>query len=88
MSFRLYDVLEETYKLLEQWKTNPLITKEDVIMSTRERVLLLMTHVISTPLIGTAFAYPGDIPHFQRWVMTDSTATNAAAATTAPNSNH
>lgn len=68
MSFRLYDVLEDLLKNLEEWKDNPQVSKEDVLDSTRERTLVLMTHIITAPMIGTAFAYPGDIPHFEKWV--------------------
>jgi len=75
MSFRLYDVLEETLKTLDNWKTNDLVSKNDVIDGTRERVLTLMTHIITTPLIGTSFAYPGDIPQFEKWVETGTIAT-------------
>lgn len=70
MSFRLYDVLEETLNSLDQWKSNDSFSKTDVIDGMKERILTLMTHVITTPLIGTSFAYPGDIPHFEKWVET------------------
>ena len=68
MSFRYYDVLEDTLRKLQEWKMNETISKNDVIDSMRERILTLMTHVISTPLIGTAYAYPGDLPFFENWV--------------------
>ena len=61
MSFRYYDVLEALYRSLEEWQQTEAISKQDVIDSVRERTLLLMSHVITTPLLGTAFAYPGDI---------------------------
>ena len=70
MSFRLYDVLEETLTSLQNWKSNDSFTKHDIIDAVKERILTLMTHVITTPLIGTAFAYPGDIPYFEKWVDT------------------
>lgn len=77
MSFRFYDVLEETYYLLQQWREDDQLTKDDVLDSIRQRILNLMTHVITTPLIGTAFAYPGDIPDFEQWVHEPLSATSA-----------
>jgi hypothetical protein len=71
MSFRLYDVLENLLVNLEEWKTNPQILKQDVIDSVKERTLILMTHIITTPMIGTSFAYPGDIPELERWIEDD-----------------
>jgi phage tail sheath protein FI len=68
MSFRFYDVLEDTLQKLDEWKTNDSVTKEDLIDSVKERVLTLMTHVITTPLIGTAYAYPGDIQNIDAWL--------------------
>jgi hypothetical protein len=61
MSLRFYDVLEELLKSLDEWREDESVMKQDVIDSTRERVLMMMTHVVTTPLIGTAYAYPGDI---------------------------
>jgi hypothetical protein len=61
MSLRFYDVMEELLKSLGEWREDDAVTKNDIIDSTRERVLMMMTHVITTPLIGTAYAYPGDI---------------------------
>ena len=61
MTLRYYDVLEELFRNLEEWKETEQMTKQDVIDSVRERVLMLMTHIVTTPLIGTAYAYPGDI---------------------------
>jgi hypothetical protein len=68
MSFRFYDVLEDTLQKLNEWKTNDSVTKEDLVDSVKERVLTLMTHVITTPLIGTAYAYPGDIHNIDAWL--------------------
>ena len=61
MTLRFYDVLEQLLKSLEEWRVTDAVKKRDVIDSVRERVLMLMTHVATTPLIGTAYAYPGDI---------------------------
>jgi hypothetical protein len=61
MSLRFYDVLEGLLKSLDEWREDESVMKQDVIDSTRERVLMMMTHVVTTPLIGTAYAYPGDI---------------------------
>ena len=69
---RYYDVLEDTLRNLQEWKANETVSKNDVIDSVRERLLTLMTHVISTPLIGTAYAYPGDLPFFENWVDSQS----------------
>lgn len=71
MTLRFYDVLEEMLKSLEQWRGNDAVTKQDMIDSTRERVLMMMTHVITTPLIGTAYAYPGDID-LESWLDANS----------------
>lgn len=67
MSLRYYDVLEETLKRLDEWKTSPLVSKDEAIAYMRARVLMLMTHVATTPLIGTAYAYPGDIKGLEEW---------------------
>jgi hypothetical protein len=67
MSLRFYDVLEETIKNLEDWRASKTYTKEDVLDCVRERVLMLMSHVVTTPLIGSAYAYPGDIKHLEEW---------------------
>ncbi len=69
MSLRFYDVLEELLKSLDAWREDESVMKQDVIDSTRERVLMIMTHVITTPLIGTAYAYPGDID-IDTWLET------------------
>jgi hypothetical protein len=71
MSLRYYDVLEETLKRLDEWKASPLVTKDDALANMRARVLMLMTHVATTPLIGTAYAYPGDIKGLEEWVASD-----------------
>jgi hypothetical protein len=68
MTLRYYDVLEGLVQSIDEWRASPLLTKEDVLDSVRERILLLMTHVITTPLIGTAFAYPGDIQGLDDWL--------------------
>ena len=61
MTKRFYDVLEDLLGALDEWNASPHVSKGDIVDSVRERVLMLMTHVVTTPLIGTAFAYPGDI---------------------------
>lgn len=73
MSFRYYDVLEETIQRLDEWRQNDSVSKADVIDSIRERVLMLMTHVITTPLVGTAYAYPGDIQSLDSWLESSPT---------------
>ena len=69
MSLRFYDVLEELLKSIDEWREDESVMKQDVIDSTRERVLMMMTHVVTTPLIGTAYAYPGDID-IDTWLET------------------
>lgn len=71
MSFRFYDLLEETFHKLDEWRADSHMSKSDVLDCFRERILILMTHVITTPLIGTAYAYPGDIAHFEKWAHDD-----------------
>ena len=61
MALRYYDVLEKLYRSLDDWRASELVSKADVLDSVRECVLNLMTHVVTTPLIGTAYAYPGDM---------------------------
>ena len=61
MSLRYYDILEKMLQDLEKWDENQAMDKRDVIESSRERVIMLMRHVITTPMIGTAYAYPGDL---------------------------
>jgi hypothetical protein len=61
MSLRYYDVMERMLQDLEKWDENSSMNKKDVIDSTRERILMLMRHVIITPMIGSAYAYPGDL---------------------------
>ena len=71
MSFRFYDSLDDFLRQIDVWRSDSMVSKHDVLDSTRQRVLLFMTQVVSTPLIGTAYAYPGDIQHLRDWV--DST---------------
>jgi hypothetical protein len=61
MSLCYYDILERLILDMEKWRKNQEITKEDVLDSTRERVIMLMRHVQTTPVIGSAYAYPGDL---------------------------
>ena len=61
MSLRYYDVLEKMLQDLEKWEEDKAMNKKDVLDSTRERIIMLMRHVVTTPMIGTAYAYPGDL---------------------------
>jgi hypothetical protein len=80
MTLRYYDVLESLLHSLDDWRGSSLLTKEDVLDGVRERVLLLMTHVITTPLIGTAYAYPGDIQTLDDWLTGSGGGGDAAAS--------
>jgi hypothetical protein len=68
MTLRYYDALEGLYRSLDEWKASELVSKDDVIDSVRESILNLMTHVIATPLIGTPYAYPGDLEGLDAWL--------------------
>ena len=61
MSICYYDLLEKMLLDIQKWRETPSMSKEDVLDSTRERVVMLMRHVIITPVIGGAYAYPGDL---------------------------
>lgn len=61
MSLCFYDVLERTLLDIEKWKANTSHTKEDVLDAMRKRIVMLMRHVQATPMIGSAYAYPGDL---------------------------
>ena len=61
MSLCFYDVLERTLLDIEKWKANASYTKEDVLDAIRKRIVMLMRHVQTTPMIGSAYAYPGDL---------------------------
>lgn len=61
MSLCFYDVLENTLLEIEKWKTDPGFTKQDVLDAMRKRVVMLMRHVQTTPMIGSAYTYPGDL---------------------------
>ena len=71
MTLRFYDVLDQLLKSLEEWREDSAVEKADVIDSVQQRTLMLMTHVATTPLIGTAYAYPGDID-LDQWLATPS----------------
>jgi len=81
MSFRYYDVLEALFRSLDEWERSDAVSKQDVIQSVRERTLLIMSHLITTPLLGTAFAYPGDITdQLDAWLDAQGAAGSSAAA--------
>ena len=61
MSLCYYDVLEKLLLDIKKWKENSAISKQDVLDSMRDRVVMLMRHVITTPTIGSAYAFPGDL---------------------------
>lgn len=61
MTLRLYDILENTLRDLDKWRASEGTTKGDVLDSVRERVIMVMRHIIITPTIGSAYAYPGDV---------------------------
>lgn len=61
MSLCFYDILESTLLDIEKWKADSHFNKEDVLDAIRKRVVMLMRHVQTTPMIGSAYAYPGDL---------------------------
>ena len=80
MALRYYDVLEKLYRSLDDWRASELVSKADVLDSVRECVLNLMTHVVTTPLIGTAYAYPGDLEgSLDAWLMEAETTSTTAS---------
>jgi hypothetical protein len=48
----------------------------------RESVLNLMTHVVTTPLIGTAYAYPGDMEGLDAWLASEDGTSSSSTTTT------
>jgi len=80
MALQYYDVLEATILSLDEWRANEAVSKCDVLDSVRERILMLMTHVVTTPLIGTAYAYPGDIQSLETWIDSTPLLTSTAGA--------
>lgn len=71
MTKRYYDILEKMLQDLEKWGDDEAMVKKDVIDSSRERIIMLMRHVITTPMIGTAYAYPGDLNLSELLSMTE-----------------
>jgi hypothetical protein len=80
MSLCFYDVLESTLLDIEKWKTNRGFTKEDVLDATRKRIVMLMRHVQTTPMIGSAYAFPGDLELSEILKLYDEGTTSAATA--------
>ena len=79
MTLCFYDVLESTLLDIKRWGDSVDFNKQDVLDSMRARVVLLMRHVITTPLIGTAYAYPGDIDLSELLAAAPATSTSTAA---------
>jgi hypothetical protein len=82
MALRYYDVLEGLYRRLDEWRADDDTTKGDVLDSVRESVLNLMTHVVTTPLIGTAYAYPGDMEGLDAWLASEDGTSSSSTTTT------
>jgi hypothetical protein len=82
MAMRYYDVLEGLYRRLDEWRASDEMSKDDVLDSVRESVLNLMTHVVTTPLIGTAYAYPGDMEGLNAWLEPNNGNTNTTSSMT------
>jgi len=61
MSSCYYDTLELLLVDVQKWRQDSSMSKDDVLDSTRKRVVMLMRQVQVTPLIGSAYAYPGDM---------------------------
>ena len=79
---RLYDVLENSLIRLKEWRHSNEMSKDDVLDSMEEVVGMLMTHIITTPLIGTSFAYPGDIDSLELRLERAFAADSGATTTT------
>ena len=60
-SLRFYDMLEAATIEVDKQNADPLVTKHDLAQYTRSVLLQLMTRMVTAPLIGEEFAYPGDI---------------------------
>ena len=61
MTKRFFDVLEDMKNDMQKWRKDPAMQKSDVLDSMEQRVLTLTGMVISAPMVGTLFAYPGDL---------------------------
>lgn len=68
MALRIYDVLENFLVELDECLQSSHIQKEDVIQMARDRTLLIMRHVVVTPLIGEEYAFPGDLEGIHEWI--------------------
>ena len=82
MSLCFYDVLERTLLDIEKWKADSGHSKEDVLDAMRKRVVMLMRHVQVTPMIGSAYAYPGDLDLTEILKLYDGGGEATTAATT------
>lgn len=76
MTLRYYDCIEQLTKELDQLEDNKTVTKQDVLVLVRSRMLQLMKHIITTPTIGVEYAYPGDID-LSPWIDNHSTSNPA-----------
>lgn len=66
MTKRFFDALEDFKSDVARWRSDEAMQKADVLDSTEQRVLTLLGMVIASPMIGTLFAYPGDLD-MSRW---------------------
>ena len=78
MSLCFYDVLERTLLDIEKWKADSSHSKADVLDAMRKRVVMLMRHVQATPMMGSAYAYPGDLDLSEILKLYDGGATGQA----------
>ena len=51
-TLRYYDVVESIALELDKMNADDAVTKQNVIESMRARILLLMRHILVTPMIG------------------------------------
>ena len=61
MTKRFFDVLEDMQHDMQRWRKDSAMQKADVLDSMEQRVTMLLGMAISAPMIGTLFAYPGDL---------------------------
>lgn len=56
----LFQELEALYADLEMWQVSEDVAKVDVIRQTRSRVASIISYLLCTPHVGSAFCIPSD----------------------------